>query len=146
MIYIGADHRGLELKENLKKFLSESGCDYEDMGPFEKVPDDDFVDYAASVARSVAADPQNRGIVMCRNGVGVNIAADKIAGIRAVLGFDAEQVRLARNDDDVNVLALPNDFVSQEKARELIRVFLETPFEGHERFMRRINKIKELEK
>jgi len=147
MIYIGADHRGYELKEKLKKFLGELGHDYEDMGAFEYNKDDDYVDFASRVAEKVTPNPEeNRGILVCRNGTGVDVVVNKFKGVRSVLGFDAEQVRLARNDDNVNVLSLPADFVSEKQAKDIVEMFLDMPFEGHERFVRRINKIKELEK
>lgn len=154
MIYLGADHRGYELKEKLKKFLEELPHDsdarpqiYEDMGALEYNRDDDYVDYASKVAEKVAQDPDaNRGILICRNGAGMDIVANKFKGIRSVLGFNTEQVRLARNDDNINILTLPSDFMSEKEAKDAVRTFLETPFENHERFVRRINKIKELEK
>ena len=147
MIYIGADHRGYELKKKLKKFLEELGHDYEDMGAFEYNKDDDYADYASIVAEKVAQDPDGtRGIWICRNGPGMDIVANNFKGIRSVLGFNAEQVRLARNDDNINILTLPSDFISEKEAKDLVEMFLETPFESHERFVRRINKIKELEK
>ncbi len=147
MIYLGADHRGYELKEKLKKFLEELGHDYEDMGAFEYNKDDDYADFAIAVAGKIAQkSEENKGLLICRNGVGVDVVANKFKDVRSVLGFDVEQVRLARNDDDVNILALPSDFVSEKEAKDIVEMFLETPFEGHERFIRRINKIKELER
>jgi ribose 5-phosphate isomerase B len=147
LIFLGADHRGYELKEKLKKFLEELGHDYEDMGAFEYNKDDDYVDYASKVAEKVAKDPDaNRGILICRNGAGMDIVANKFKGTRSVLGFNAEQVRLARNDDNINILTLPSDFVSEKEAKDTVEMFLDTPFEGHERFVKRLNKIKELEK
>jgi ribose 5-phosphate isomerase B len=147
MIFLGADHRGYELKEKLKEFLGELGHDYEDVGALEYDKDDDYADYASKAAERVARNPEtDRGVLICRNGVGMDIAANKFKNVRSVLGFDAEQVRLARNDDDANILALPGDFVSEKKAKDIVEMFLETPFDGHERFVRRIEKIKELEK
>ena len=147
MIYLGADHRGFGLKEKIKKFLEELGHDYEDMGAFEYNKDDDYVDYASKVAEKVAKDSDtNRGILICRNGAGMDIVANKFKGIRSILGFNAEQVRLARNDDNINILALSSDFIGEKEAKDAAEMFLDTPFEGHERFVRRINKIKELEK
>jgi ribose 5-phosphate isomerase B len=146
MIYLGADHRGYELKEKLKKFLEELGHDYKDIGALEYNKDDDYVDYASKVAEKVAQDPDtDRGILICRNGAGMDIVANKFKNVRSALGFNVEQVRLARNDDNINILALPGDFISEKEAKDIVGIFLKTPFEGHERFMRRINKIMEVE-
>jgi ribose 5-phosphate isomerase B len=147
MLYFGADHRGFELKEKIKKFLEELAHDYEDLGAFEYNKDDDYVDFAAKVAEKVAQAPEtNRGLLFCRSGAGMDFTANKFKGVRAFIGFNAEQVRLARNDDDVNILVLASDFVSEKEAKDIVEMFLDTPFGGQERFIRRINKIKELEK
>lgn len=147
MIYLGADHRGFQLKEAVKKILNELKLDFQDLGAFEYNENDDYVDFASAVARKVAEGPEgNRGILTCRNGAGVDIVANKFKNVRSVLGFDAEQVRLARNDDDVNVLSLPTDFVDERKAVEIISSFLNTPFESAERQKRRIELIGKLEK
>ena len=107
----------------------------------------EYVDFTSRVAEKVAEEPEgNRGILICRNGAGMDIAANKFDNIRSALGFNTEQVRLARNDDNVNILALPSDFVSENQVKDIIEMFLDTPFEGHERFVRRINKIRKLEK
>lgn len=147
MLYLGADHRGFELKEKIKKFLEELAHDYEDLGAFEYNKDDDYVDFAVKVAEKVAQDPaENKGVLFCRSGAGMDFTANKFKGVRAFIGFNAEQARLARNDDDVNVLVLASDFVSEKEAKDIVEMFLDTPFQGQERFIRRINKIKELEK
>jgi ribose 5-phosphate isomerase B len=76
----------------------------------------------------------------------MDFTANKFRGVRAFIGFNPEQVRLARNDDDVNILVLASDFMNEKEAKDIVEMFLDTPFEGQERFVRRINKIKELEK
>lgn len=76
----------------------------------------------------------------------MDIVANKFKGTRSVLGFNTEQVRLARNDDNINILTLPSDFISEKEAKDAVEMFLDTPFEEHERFIRRIDKIGELEK
>jgi ribose 5-phosphate isomerase B len=147
MLYLGADHRGFELKEKIKKFLEELAHDYEDLGAFGYNKDDDYVDFAAEVAEKVAQDPAaNKGVLFCRSGAGMDFTANKFRGVRAFIGFNPEQVRLARNDDDVNILVLASDFMNEKEAKDIVEMFLDTPFEGQERFVRRINKIKELEK
>src|SRR3990167_2156290 len=104
-IYLGADHRGFQLKEELKQFL-ETNYDVEDCGAFEKIESDDYTDFAIKVAEKVSSNEGSRGIVICGSGVGVDITANKFPKIRCGLGINREQIKAARNDDDVNVLAL----------------------------------------
>lgn len=144
-IYLGADHRGFELKEQIKAWLNESGHQVEDLGAHEKIERDDYTDYAAGVGRSVASDSGNRGIVICGSGAGVDIAANKIKGVRCTVGFNVEQVKASRNDDNLNVLALSSDFTLIDDAKVLIDTFLATPYNPTDNHARRIEKIKSLE-
>lgn len=148
-VYLGADHRGFHLKEELKKFLSEQQISFEDLGAHHFKPQDDYVDYANAVAGKVANDlkfdPQTRGVVICGSGVGVDVVANKIDGIRCALGFSEKEIMAARNDDDINVLALPADLIDISLAKKLITKFLKTPFAHKKRYERRIEKIKEIE-
>lgn len=147
MIYLGADHRGYKLKEALKNYLKELDCDYEDFGAFELNPDDDYPDFALAVASKVAENPEeNRGILICGSGVGVDVVANKIRNIRSALGFGVKQVQMSRNDDNTNVLSLSADFISESLAKEIVKIWLETPFSGLEHHARRIEKIKKTEK
>ncbi len=157
MIYIGSDHRGYKLKEALKVYLQELGYDFEDSGAKELIPDDDYPDYALVVAKKVARLAQaraeraenpdeNRGILICGSGVGVDIVANKIRNIRSALCFDVKQAQMSRSDDNANILSLPADYISEDLAKEIMKIWLETPFSGLERHARRINKIKEIEK
>ena len=146
MIYLGADHRGFELKEKFKRWLGELGYKHEDMGAFEYNRDDDYPDFAKAVAEKVASEASAKGILICGSGIGVAIAANKIKGMRAGTAANAEQVRASVNDEDLNVLALSADYTSEEQAKEITKTFLETKFSGVERHVRRVNKIKELEK
>lgn len=147
MLYIGADHGGFELKEKLVEWLMDSKIEVEDVGEQVKDAEDDFVDYAMDVAemilddRTQMLDAESKGIVICRNGVGVDIVANRYPGVRCVLGFDEKQVKMARNDDDVNCLALPADYIDFDKAKKLIEVFLNTEFSAEPRFIRRLTKI-----
>jgi len=146
MIFIGADHRGYNLKENLKAYLKELRFEFKDLGAKELIVDDDYPDYALAVAQKVAEDPENnRGILICGSGVGVDIVANKIKGIRSALCFSIEQAQASRNDDDTNILSLPADFISEESAKEIVKMWLETPFSGLEHYARRIEKISEIE-
>lgn len=144
MLYIGADHRGFELKENLKSYLASSGEEMEDLGNTNYDPDDDFNDPALAVARKVA-ETGGRGVLLCGSGVGMDIVANKVTGVRAGLGFDAEQVRLARSHDDINVLVLAADYLDESQAKELVDAFLKTEFSGKERYRRRLEKINQQE-
>lgn len=144
-VYIGADHRGYDHALVLEEYLKEQGVETELLGSNDHASEDDYVDFAIQVSRKVASDPVNRGVVLCGSGVGMDIAANKIPGIRAFLGYSADQVKSARNDDDVNVLALGADFTSPDTAKELVHAFLNTPFDNSERRVRRIEKIKQLE-
>lgn len=146
MVYIGSDHRGFVLKEKLKLLLTEWGYDYEDIGPFEYNKDDDYPDFAKLVGEKVAGDLGSKGILICGSGVGVAMAANKIKGVRAGTMFDAEQVKASVADEDTNVIALSNDYSSEEKNIEIVKAFLESKFSGEERHVRRVNKIKDLEK
>ena len=145
-IYIGADHRGFELKKELKKFLIEKGYEVEDAGAFKYDKDDDYPDFAEAVAEKVSKDDSARGILLCGSGTGMDAAANKVKGIRATLAFSKEITRAARNDDDVNVISLPADFLKPEETEEIVEIFLKTPFEAAERRVRRLQKIAEIEK
>lgn len=143
MIYIGADHRGYNLKEKIKTWLKDWGYEFEDLGNTKFDPEDDYPDYALAVARVIANNIEQgaKGIIICGSGVGVDIVANKVKGIRCGLGFTEEQVKMARKNDDINCLALAADFIDEEKAKNLIKIFLETPFSGEEKHKRRIEKI-----
>jgi len=146
IIYLGADHRGFALKEHIKKFLEREGYELADCGNTERDAEDDYPDFASLVATVVAKDPAaRRGILACGSGVGVDVTANKFAGIRSVLAFSPEEVRLARADDDVNILSLPADFIDNHDAEKMVEIFLRTPFKGEVKYKRRINKIKKIE-
>ena len=148
-IYIGADHRGFKLKEEIKKYFYEHGIEYEDLGAYELDPADDYPIYAERVSHKVwqglkeAQDP--KGILICGSGVGVDIVANKFEGIRSGLGMNVGQVKSARRDDDINILAIPSDFVDKEGAIQMAEAFLNTEFDNLERHARRINEIEEIE-
>lgn len=147
MIYIGADHRGYKLKETLKIYLKELNFNFEDLGAHEINPEDDYPDYATLVAKKVAEDlEKNRGILICGSGVGVDVTANKFKGVRSALCFDASQARASRNDDNTNILSLSADFTDENSAKEILKIWLETPFSRLERHVRRVEKIKKIEK
>ena len=144
-IYLGSDHRGFELKEKTKQWLGELGHEYEDCGPFEYNAGDDYPDFAKAVAENVIINEDDKGILICGSGIGIAIAANKIKGIRAGTASDAKQIIAAVNDEDLNVLALAADYLDEEKAKAIIKSFLQAKFSGEERHVRRLGKIKELE-
>ncbi|MFZ5933206.1 MAG: RpiB/LacA/LacB family sugar-phosphate isomerase [Patescibacteria group bacterium] len=144
-VYLGADHRGFALKEKIKDWLTTWGYEFSDLGAYQLDPQDDFTLYAEKVGVVVGREEGARGILLCGSGVGVNIAANKIDGVRASFGLSPEQVKAGRNDDDMNILVIAADFVAEEKAKDLIKVFLETKFAREERFVRRLAEIKKLE-
>jgi ribose 5-phosphate isomerase B len=146
MLYIGADHNGFDLKEDLKKFLESSGYAFFDVGAEKLEPADDYPDFAEKVAKEVSKDPEkNKGILICRSGHGVCIVADKFQNVRSALCWNEKVAWYSRNDDNTNVLCLPSGYVSPEVSEEITKVWLETPFSGDERHIRRIAKIKKLD-
>lgn len=144
-IYIGADHRGFDLKAQLKSFLLGNSEEVEDLGANEFVDNDDFVEYAADVASRTLEDPGSRGILICGSGAGVEIAANKIKGARCSLGQSIDQVKKARQADNINILAIASDFTDFNKAKDTVQAFLTTDFVSNENHERRLEKIKNLE-
>jgi ribose 5-phosphate isomerase B len=140
-VYLGADHRGFELKELLKAWLPSQGYTAIDCGNFVQDREDDYPEFAFAVAQQVKQSSEHRGILCCGSGVGIDIAANKMSGIRSGLVFDLEQARLARHDDDINVLSLAADFTDHEYAKQIVLMFLTTSFSGQERHARRIQKL-----
>jgi ribose 5-phosphate isomerase B len=147
IIYIAADHRGVYLKETLKKALKKDGYEIMDAGNPEPSPDDDYPDFAAAVAEKVSGTQSGdvRGIVICGSGFGVDIAANKFKGVRSALAMSPEHIRAGRNDDDVNVLSLASNFITPEGALDITRMFLATPFKAENRYVRRLDEIKKIE-
>ena len=142
MIYLGADHRGFRLKEEIKKFLAEKNYQFEDMGNLAYDPNDDYTDFAKLVAKKVSEKPEeNKGILICGSGVGVDIVANKFKGVRSALADGVQTAKQSREHDDTNVLSLPADEVNFEIAKQIITVWLETPFSNGEKYKRRIGKI-----
>ena len=146
LIYIGADHRGFQLKESLKKILKKQNYEIIDVGNVEYNEADDYPDFARLVARAVSQDPANRrGIVICGSGIGVDMVANKFDGARSALVNNVEQAILSRKDDNANILALAADFINEESAEEILIAWLKEPFSGEEKYKRRIEKISEIE-
>ncbi len=147
MIYLGADHAGFELKEEIKKYLMSSGFEVEDVGAYALDPNDDYPDFVRPAAQAVANDPErSRGIVIGGSGQGEAIVANKIKGIRTAVyyGGSLDIVKLSRQHNNANVFALGARFVSTEEAKRAVKLWLETGFEGG-RHQRRIEKIQKIE-
>lgn len=146
MIYIGADHRGFVLKEYLAKWLTEKKVQFFDVGAIEEVEDDDYPDFAAMVAKSVASSPGvHKGILICGSGHGMDMVANKHKGIRAVLCFNKDVALQSRAHENANVLVLPANWLKPADAQEIVDIWLHTKFDEAERNQRRIKKIAEVE-
>ena len=143
-IAIGADHAGYALKDLVRDVLRQAGHEVTDVGT-NCAESTDYPDYAGAVAIGVVSGTADRGILVCSTGVGMSIAANKIDGIRAAIAFNVDEVRLTRAHNDANVITIGARYTDPEAAHEMVRIFLETPFEGG-RHARRVGKIAELEK
>jgi ribose 5-phosphate isomerase B len=143
-IALGADHAGVLLKDDLKRLLDARGIPYTDFGTYstESV---DYPDYAAKVAVAVGHGDVDRGILVCGTGIGMAMAANKVAGVRAAPIIDEASARLSREHNDANIIALGARLTAAEEARHLVEIFLDTPFAGG-RHQRRVDKIMALDK
>jgi ribose 5-phosphate isomerase B len=141
-IFLGADHAGFALKEKLKPFLKKTGFTIKDLTP-KFIAGDDYPRIGEAVARKTARSTKHgaRGILVCGSGVGVAIAANRVKGCRAVEGFTAAQVKLAREHNDANVLTLGGWHANQWKMKKLIRVFLSTKASTAKRHRRRVKQL-----
>lgn len=142
-VILAADHGGFEAKEKIVDFLDEKGYEVEDMGAYQLTGDDDYVDYAQKAIGEMKEN--DRVILFCRNGMGMCIVANKFRGVRCGLGFGPEAVRRGRLDDNINALAIPVDYCTDEGVREMIKLFLGTEFSKEEKYIRRFNKVNNLE-
>jgi ribose 5-phosphate isomerase B len=143
-IAIGADHAGFALKDQIRDALRQAGHEVEDSGT-NSAESTDYPDYAANVAHEVVSGAAECGILVCSTGVGMSIAANKVAGVRAALAVNPDEVRLTRAHNDANIITIGARYTDPQAANEMVKVFLETPFEGG-RHARRIEKIAKLEK
>ncbi len=142
-IVIGSDHAGYEDKEKVKRQLDEMGVEYEDVGT-NSAESVDYPIYAQKVAEKVANGEAERGILVCGSGNGMQIAANKVRGIRAALAWNEETAALARQHNDANVLSVPARMISPEEVSKVIKSYLEAEFEGG-RHARRVDEISEME-
>ena len=141
-IFFGADHRGLELKNKLIEYLQEKNIRIQDFGNYQFDPNDDYPDFAQKVAQAVSQTPEDAfGIVICGSGVGVSIASNRTKGIYCALGFDEIQIKHARENDHINMLALASDYIDFEKAKKIVDIFISTPIINEEKYLRRLKKL-----
>jgi ribose 5-phosphate isomerase B len=143
-LVIGADHGGVELKDALVAELRERGEEVLDVGTTGPASVD-YPDFARAVAERVSRGEAERGILVCTNGIGMSIAANKFPGVRAALVGDATAARMAREHNDANVLVFGGGMTGKFHALELLRIFLDTPFAGG-RHQRRVDKIADIER
>lgn len=144
-IFIGADHRGYELKEKIATWLFDLNYDFEDLGADHLNPSDDYTKYATEVASMVAKRPHSRGVLLCGSGVGVEVMANKFDGIRAAIGKSVLQVKDGRRDEDMNILVIASDFTDVKEARGMLIAFLETKYDDSVRHERRLDDIEKIE-
>lgn len=142
-IAIGADHAGFTMKNEVVTRLQQLGHEVEDVGTFS-AESTDYPDYAEAVATRVGAGDADRGILVCSTGIGMSIAANKVAGVRAAVAMSDEEVALSRTHNNANVLTLGANFSDLESANRWVDIFLREEFEGG-RHERRVNKIAALE-
>jgi ribose 5-phosphate isomerase B len=144
MIAVGADHGGVELKQALVEELRTRGEEVVDVGT-DGAASVDYPDFGRAVAERVSRGAAAWGVLVCTNGIGMSIVANKFPGVRAALVGDATAARMAREHNDANVLVLGGGMVGKFHARELLRVFLDTAFAGG-RHQRRVDKIADIER
>lgn len=143
-IFIAADHAGFKLKDELKQKLKEMGFVIDDLTPEIPKPDDDYPQIALELAKKVV-ETTGQGILICGSGNGMSMAANKIKGIRAAVGYNTQSAKWSKNDENANVLCLAGLVLSPEYALTIVRHWLETPFSNEERHLKRIEEIKKLE-
>lgn len=138
-IAVASDHAGFERKQAVLKYLSENGIEYKDFGAYS-AESSDYPDYAHPLADAVSKGEFEKGITLCGSGNGINMTANKHQGIRSAICWLPEIAQLARQHNDANICALPARYISDQEAVEIVKIFLETDFEGG-RHLTRINKI-----
>ncbi len=139
MIVIASDHAGVDLKARLVELIAEVGHEVRDLGPADTTPVD-YPDFAHAVAGTVAAGEAERGILICGTGIGMSLAANRHPQVRAALCHDAFTAEMARRHNDANVLCIGARATGPGVAEQMVRIFLETPYEGG-RHQRRVEKI-----
>ncbi|MBG6070131.1 ribose-5-phosphate isomerase [Micromonospora ureilytica] len=145
-VYLGSDHAGFELKVHLANHLAMQGYDVVDVGPHGYDPDDDYPTFCLHTGDQVVADETGLGVVIGGSGNGEQIAANKVAGVRAALAWSVETAQLSRQHNDANVVAIGARQHTLDEATGIVEAFLNTPFSGNERHARRIAQVAEYER
>lgn len=146
-LYLGSDHNGFHLKEEVFAYLSKRGYEVEDVGDKELNPDDDFPQFAAAACLRVLGDEDEsaRAVLLCGGAQGMGMAANRFRGIRASVVWDEHEAKMTRNDNDSNVLCLPARTLEVGDAwQKILDTWLETPFAAAERYKRRNRQLDEL--
>ncbi len=145
-IAIASDHAGYPLKKNLTEVLKKGKHELLDLSGDNPNPQDDYPDFAKAVALAVAQKKVERAILICGSGVGANVAANKVPGVRASVCHDTFSARQGVEDDDMNVLCLGGRIIGEELAKEILETFLSARFSNAERHVRRLKKVLSIEK
>ncbi len=145
-IGIAADHAGFEQKQVLLKQLKEAGYEVKDYGALEYNPTDDYPDIIVPLAKAISTGEVERGIAVCGSGVGVSIAANKVAGVRAALITESYSAHQGVEHDAMNLLCIGGRVIGPMLIWELVQAFLKAEYKGEERFQRRLDKVIALEK
>lgn len=146
MIYIGSDHRGYNLKEFLKDYLSKSKIPFKDVGNHKFDPEDDYPDSAFEVAKAVARDLKHHtGVMICGSGLGMAVAANKVKNIRAGLATTEWLAKHGRENDDLNIISLAADLTDFSMAEKILKIWLASKFNPQPKYIRRVEKIKKIE-
>ncbi len=141
MSYLGGDHGGWALKKVVKEHLQKQGYAVTDCGNSVFDADDNFPDFVLPVVQGVKADPANRGLLICGTGIGMSIAANHHAGIRAALATNVDYARLARQHNDANVLCLGGRFLDEASAKQMVDIFLTTAVDPNPKYQQRMHAV-----
>ena len=142
MIAIASDHGGFELKEAVKKHLEKRGLEYKDFGTYD-MKSCDYPDFGRPAAEAVASGECDRGSVLCTPVIGISRVANKVKGVRCALCSEKTSARLTREHNDANMLAMGGGLIGTLQALEIVDTFLDTPFSGEEKHVRRVSKIEQ---
>lgn len=141
MLYLGSDHAGYRLKEFLKKHFDNKGIKYRDLGTHSE-ESVDYPNYAFKISKAVANEKNAKGILICGTGTGMVMAANRIKGIRAAVAYDSYSARMARHDNDANILCLRGRKINMKKQERIADIWLKSKFSGIARHRKRIAKLK----
>ncbi len=144
-IFVGADHGGYQLKQQVFNWLKNNQYHVEDCGAYEFHANDDFPEFAFAVAHKVSQDSNSIGILFCRSGGGMVIAANKVKGIRAIEVRDVKSAQHAKSNNNANVISIAADWLDFDQAKQVIQAFLQQDFNTDTRFQRRNQQISQYE-